>query len=206
MDTQRSVARGRRQWPATAVQVAIAAGVILLAVAAMVLAWTAASPGESRTAASATPTTPGPATGATPVAGSEVLPPDPAGPSEGVPPLTQSPPLVSTPLPSPGVASGTLVTGYPTDVAGPLAGDEVIESSVASEGTTLQATLTARTDRTPDEVREHFRAHWSSLGLSPDADTAQELSFRSSTASVTLALSTGGTGTVYTVFAVLRTE
>lgn len=160
------------------------------------------------------PAAPGPQPQATPVPGSEVLEPDAGAVTDGVPPLTPEPPLVSGPLPGDDAADGRLVTGYPTDVAGPADGDTVVSSSVASEGDTMQASLTARSDSTPDTVRAHFEQLWTSRGLAPEgvdvpdigADGLGEVqvTYRTETAAVTLAARSTGTGTVYSVFAVLR--
>ncbi len=202
---------GERRRAATPGRIALAAVLVAFAVGAVIFAWSLTATGETpaaQTPAAQTPaaTTPGPVPEATPVAGSEVLPPQPGDASAGLPPLGDDPPLVSAPLPAAGSAQGGLVTGYPVDAAGPRSGDEIIESSVTAEGTTLQATLSARTDDSPADVTAHYRALWTSLGLTPHVDTGVEFAARSSTAALTVTASGGGTGTVYTVYAVLRTE
>ncbi|GAA3923405.1 hypothetical protein [Microbacterium invictum] len=156
---------------------------------------------------SSTETTPnaGPSPDSAPVDGSEVLPPaDSAAPSNRLPPLPQPTPLVEAPLPENASARGKLVDGFPAVVAGPAPGDDVLESSITSDGTTMQAALTARTDDSPDAVAEHYRATWSTLGLAPTA--GETVSATDPFTSVTLAITESGTGTVYTVFATLRTE
>ncbi|MCC4908019.1 hypothetical protein [Microbacterium sp. cx-59] len=148
----------------------------------------------------------GPAPGATPVDGSEVLPPTSGEDPNRIPPREADPPIVSAPLPAAASASGHLVTGFPASVVGPATGDDVIDSSVSPEGTTLQVTLTARSDRGADEIRTHFRELWASFGLLAREASVQNQLFASDTASVTLDVVETGTGTVYSLFATLRTE
>ncbi len=170
-------------------------------------------PSAPGTAPTADPpqTGPGPVAGASPVPGSEVLDPDAGAATEGVPPLVPDPALVSRPLPGDAAAEGVLVAGFPSDVAGPAEGDTVVSSSVASDADTMQATLTARSEREPAGIRTHFERLWASRGLAPEVTAAadaggspDQLTYRTDTAAVTLATRSTGTGTVYSVFAVLR--
>jgi hypothetical protein len=168
-----------------------------------------AAPNAQSTAAAGAPTDAapaGPAASATPVDGSEVLPPTSDEPLNRIPPREPALPMLSGPLPAAESAQGRLVAGFPVAAAGPAEGDEVIDSSVAPEGTTLQVTLTARSDRDAEAIRDHYRALWLPFGLAAQTPSTDELSFRSATASVTLdVIGTGtGTGTVYTVVATLR--
>jgi hypothetical protein len=206
-DRHRSTTPGR---------IALAAVIVAFAAGAVIFAWsltaTSEAPAARPAVASPAATTPGPAPDATPVAGSEVLPPQATDASAGLPPLDgdpsrpADPPLVSAPLPAPGSVQGGLVAGYPADLAGPRPGDEIIESAVTTEGTALQATLSARTADPPADVIAHYRAQWEARGLAPALDTGDEFAARSGTAALTVSASAGGTGTVYTVYAVLRTE
>jgi hypothetical protein len=198
------------------------AGIALLivAVAAVVGTGVAVASGQTATpeagTASVSPTTedveapdaaaPGPAASATPVDGSEVLPPTAEADRDRLPPREPDPVLVSAPLPTADSAQGRLVAGFPVAVVEPAPGSEVIDSSVTPEGSTLQVTLTARSERGVDEIRDHFRGVWTPLGLTAQNSTDSEIAFRSATASATLAVALTGTGTVYTVFATFRTE
>lgn len=147
----------------------------------------------------------GPSPGATPVDGSEVpAPTDPTAPVNRLPELPQPAPLVEAPLPESAFASGELVSGFPAAVAGPAPGDQVLESSVASDGGTMQAALKARSDASPETVATHFRQAWADLGLTTTGN--DEIAASDPFTAVTLAISQSGTGTIYTVFATLRTE
>jgi len=159
---------------------------------------------------SATPrptVTQGPVPGATPTTGSEVQPPEAsAPPTDRLPPLPSQTPLVSEPLPASGSASGELVDGFPTELMGPAPDSDILESSIATEGATMQVTLVARTDASPDDVREHYRTLWASLGLSDaGATSGADTAFSDSLSSLSLAFSSSsGTGTVYMVYGVFR--
>lgn len=175
-------------------------------------AWMLLSPappdGAQTAAPLAQPTTgSGPVVGATPVPGSEVQDPDPSrAPIDRIPARTAATPRVSAPLPETASATGGLVAGLPVDLAAPLDGSDVLDSSVASEGTTVQFSLRARTDTDADTVRESYAALWAGLGLAAD-DTASAdgTSFEDAYTSVSVtADATTGTGTVYTVYGVLR--
>ena len=183
---------------------------------ALWLSTTASDPGApGAVGATATPTatpaparTQGPVPGATPTTGSEVLPPEAsAPPTDRLPPLTAPSPFVSAPLPVSGSASGELVDGFPVHVMGPSPPSNVLQSSIATEGGTMQVTLQARTDATPDEVRRYYRALWSGLGLADAGASGADASYADALSSVSLAFSSSaGTGTVYTVYGVFRTS
>lgn len=151
--------------------------------------------------------TAGPLPSATPVDGSEVQPPSAThAPADGLPPLPTPTPLVAAPLPETAHARGALVEGFPTALAAPAPDADVIDSAVASSGSVMQVTLTARTDDPSEDVVAHYRDVWSQLGLS-DAGGDAALAFADSFTSVTLAFTDGsGTGTVYSLHATLRTE
>ena len=74
----------------------------------------------------------------------------------------------------------------------------------------MQATLTARTDASPEEVAEHFATAWAALGLngtSQGSGTSTVLSYTGPYESISLAFSSGsGTGTVYMIYSVFRTN
>lgn len=152
--------------------------------------------------------TPGPIANATPTAGSEVIPPA-AGqaPTDRLPQLAPPAPLISAPLPANGFVRNELVAGFPVEVVSLPANADVIDSSLAQDGTVMQATLTARTDAPAEDVLTHYRELWSGLGLAPGASGEGDAAFSDTYSSVSLAFSgASGTGTLYTVYAVLRTE
>ncbi|MGZ0711650.1 hypothetical protein ACWPKO_25295 (plasmid) [Coraliomargarita sp. W4R53] len=151
--------------------------------------------------------TPGPIPNATPVDATEVQPLA-ATPTHAnrLPPLPDPAPLIAAPLPDDAHERGKLARGYPTDVAGPAPDSDVIDTSITSEDNLVQVSLTARTDASPDEVREHFTQRWSGLRLAPSTADDGALSYTDQYSSLTLAFATNsGTGAVYTVFAVLQT-
>ncbi|MHC3000546.1 hypothetical protein [Microbacterium sp. HJ5] len=153
--------------------------------------------------------TQGPLPGATPTMGSEVQTPDAtAQPTDRLPPLRTPSPLVSAPLPETGSATGQLVDGFPAEVMGPAPPSNVLQSSIATEGSTMQVTLQARTDATPDEVSQYYRALWGDLGLADaGASGGTDASYSDAHSSLSLAFSaSAGTGTVYTVYGVFRTS
>lgn len=173
-----------------------------------------AGPGSNASAgpdAGATPgptVTQGPVPGATPTTGSEVQPPEEsAPPTDRLPPLATPSPLVSGQLPPSGSASGELVKGFPADVAGPAPDSQVLESSIATEGSTMQVTLVARTDASADDVRAHYRELWAGLGLADAGGTDGSVTSSDTLSSLTLTFSpSSGTGTVYMIYGVLRTS
>ncbi|MCX6502429.1 MAG: hypothetical protein NT132_08510 [Microbacterium sp.] len=149
----------------------------------------------------------GPLPGATPTTGSEVMPPgDGTVTPDRLPPRAATHPPSSLPPADSASARGAIVAGYPVEVAGPLDGSDVIESSVASEGSLVQSALVARTDASPEEVLEAYRARWSALRLAavPGAE-AGAASFGDASSSITVSADASGTGTVYTVFGIVRT-
>ncbi|MDL5352381.1 hypothetical protein [Microbacterium sp. zg-YB36] len=192
------------RWTLAAVGVMVASG---LGAAGWLLSATLAPPTTPTPQVSAAPT-PGPVANATPAAGSEVLPPD-AGqaPTDRLPQLTPPVPLISPPLPASGFARNELVAGFPVEVVGLPPDTDVIDSSLAQDGTVMQATLTARTNAPADAVLTHYRVLWSGLGLAPGVSGGGDAGFSDAYSSVSLAFAgASGTGTVYTVYAVLRTE
>lgn len=178
---------------------------VLVAAALWATGWWPSPPHDA--APPAATATPGPAPGATPVPGSEVQPPEAAAGPERLPPPPGATPLVHQPLPENASARNALVAGFPVAIAGPAPATDVIDSSLAHDGTVLQAALTARTDAAVDAVLAHYRDLWSGLGLAPATSDGGSEAFSDTYSSVSVsAAATTGTGTVYTIFAVLRTE
>lgn len=160
-------------------------------------------------AASASNASAGASPGATPVAGSEVTEPGPTATSDArLPALPQSTPFVAPPLPADAAADGRVVDGFPVALLGPAPESEVTSSSVTSDGATLQAALTARTDQSPAEVAAHYGAVWTAAGLTGDAGDrpSGELAYADQYTAVSLSAREAGTGTVYTLYGTLRSE
>ena len=173
-------------------------------------AWLAFAPGPAGSGSSpggeTRAATTGPEAGAPAVEGSEVLPPDAtATRPDRLPDLATTVPRVSVPLPASGSAEGALVDGYPADLAPPAEGSEVIDTTVTTEGDTMQFSLRARTGADAATILEHYRGLWAGLGLVP-APTAQTdaLGYTDAYSSVTVTAEAGGTGLVYTIYGVLR--
>lgn len=194
------------RWAIAGVAIVMAVG--LAAAAVLMVRMPAAPPpttvaNANASAAPGAPQTPVP----TPVDGSEVLPPEPhQTESARLPALPQPTPLITAPLPADAAAQGSIVAGFPVTLAGPAPQSDVIDSSIASDGTTMQAALTARTDEAPDAVAAHYRDAWAALGLSPAGGDGADLAYTDRFTSISLAVSETGTGTVYTLYATLRTE
>jgi len=125
-------------------------------------------------------------------------------PGDHLPPLASPTPRVVAPLPASGSAHGALVAGYPVELGAPLPDSDTLDSSLATEGDILQFTLVARTDAAAEEVLARYDAQWASLGLVPAPETAGVLAYRDAFTSLTVSAATSGTGTVYTVFGVLK--
>jgi len=155
-------------------------------------------------AASRTPAR-GPLPQATPTTGSEVLPPT-ATPQTHIPKITPAPPLVTAPLPKPASRQGGLVKGYPTRVMGPVAASDVVSSSVATQGSTMQATLVAVAATSPKDITAHYATLWSSLGLRRSTTNDGTVVYTGAHESVTLAFASAGTGNRYTIYGVFRTK
>lgn len=212
--TTRAVTRGMR-WALIGIAVIVAAGLIWAGSLLVVPPGADGSADTPRsgsapgpTGSPATPATP--TTAPTPVNGSEVLPPE-TGQSDAarLPARTQASPLVVAPLPPDATAQGKLVDGFPTSVAAPVAGTEIIYSSIATEGMRMQAGLTARTEQSATEIADHYRALWASLGLAPaggDDDDDATVSYSGPFTSISLTTSETATGLVYKLFGTLRTE
>lgn len=160
------------------------------------------APGEKPVAAQ----TSGPVPGATPTTGSEVqTPKESTAPNDRLPPREGAAPRVSLPLPTPASAQGAVVEGYPADLAPPVDGSDVLDTSLATENEVLQFTLVARSDASGEDILAHYGALWAGLGLTPTSVAeAGAASYTDAFSSVTVSADASGTGTVYTIFGVLR--
>lgn len=198
--------------PVTATMWWVIAGVAVVVVAGLAwAAWTMTLTGQDSTAAggeaSASRPPIGPSPNATPVDGSEVTTPAPhqSDPAR-LPQLTPPTPLVTAPLPANAAQQGGLVEGFPVPLAEPAAGSDVIDSSISTDGSTMQAALNARTVQSSAAISDHYRVVWGGLGLTPATSEGDAISYADRFTSVTLAFRDTGTGTVYTLYATLRTE
>lgn len=187
-------------------RVALAVTAALVALGAVWSTWLLLSPAPPTSQAPSTiAPTPGPVPNATPETGSEVLPPDAhAVPDDRLPALEPAAPRISAPLPEPASAENALVDGYPADLGAPLEGSDVLDSSLAVEGDVLQFTLVARSDASGSDVAAQYAQRWAGMGLAPAPQTGTATSYRDAYSSVTVAADESGTGTVYTLYGVLR--
>jgi hypothetical protein len=147
----------------------------------------------------------GPQPGATPVAGSEVQEsavrtPVPRAALLPAPPA----PRVSPPLPTTASAEGGLVAGYPADLAGPADGSTILDTSVSASADALQFALRARSDASPEALRAQYSDRWARMGLAGPGPDPDAPAFTDSYSSVTMTVEATGTGSVYTIFGVLR--
>lgn len=212
-----AVREGENSGLTRSMRVALFSATGIVAVGLLVSAWLffAAPPQPTPVSAAGLPSSeemqtpgPGPVPNATPTTGSEVQSPAPTQTHlNRLPPLPETVPLISAPLPDDGSARGKLVAGFPVQVAGPAAESDVIDSSIAREKQVVQVALTARTDASVQDVRDHYGKLWADLRLAPGTAEGDSLSYADEYSSLTLAFASGsGTGTVYTVYGVLRAE
>lgn len=136
----------------------------------------------------------------------EVLPPEPDT-SPALPPSTPLPVLVTTPLPATASATGKIVHGFPSHLIPTAPQSTVVSSSVASEGSHLQAALTAKSTMSADDVVAYYRTAFAKYGLldsaAPAGQDSSALNFTRGTSSVTLTVTETRTGCRYIVFGAL---
>jgi hypothetical protein len=192
------------------VVVIVVGAVVAIGIGAAVWFLTAGAPADgAATPSSSASIQPGPDPEATPTTGSEVLPPEGDAEDENrIPSRTPAGPLVPAPLPESATGEGTLVDGFPDAIMGPAPGADVVQNAIATEGTTMQVSLVARTDAARDDVSAYYAQLWASLGLTPQADAGDgTLSYTGGFESLSLAFTpASGTGTVYMIHGVFRTE
>lgn len=192
----------------------IAIGVVGVLVVAGVITTVAlngtGSPGARATPSPSVSLGPGPLPGAKPTTGSEV--PTPTAAPPGSAPLAQQPPAqpatpsISAPLPSSAARDGGVVDGFPVNVAGPVEGSTVTSTSIAVQDTVMQLSLAAVSTASPDEIRAHYAGLWNAAGLREQPSTDGTTTFADAYGSLTLSFGSSGTGTLYTVYGVLRTQ
>jgi hypothetical protein len=132
------------------------------------------------------------------------------GKENGPPTATASKPTLNpeapllTAAPKPGSASGRLVEGFPAVLA-PPDGATVTSSSVATEGSRVQAALTAGLAASPAEVQAAYAARLGALGMTSAPGSGQPgttvTSFYRGTDSITVTTSASADGTALSVFA-----
>ncbi|CAH0221158.1 hypothetical protein [Microbacterium sp. Bi121] len=185
--------------------------------------------GVSTTPSAEVAPTPGPLPGATATTGSEVPPSNdeadespksgtghpplsematqpPADPAPEEPPLDAAVPLVKAPLPAPASRNGGIVSGFPTRIATAMDDSKVVSTSIATESTVMQVSLVASSSTDPAKIREHYRKQWSALGLVERGGGTDTLAMAGAFEALTLSVTSTGTGNVYTIFGVFKTE
>ena len=127
----------------------------------------------------------------------EVLPPVTATPT-GLPQPTAPAPLITGALPAPGTAAGEVVDGWPAGVLSLPAGTTIGSTSVSTSGNTLQVAADGIVDKPRAEVLGYFRDSLVTHGFwtedAPAADGAMAARFVRGTDTVTVSVSSTGTG------------
>lgn len=200
--------RVTRMTPGMKITIAVVGVLVVAGVVAAIALTGMGQTGSGHEASTATPrSTSGPLPGATPTSGSEV-PPPPATPLSAMPPASPrgATPLISAPLPASGTAEGGLVDGFPAEIAGPSASSTVRSSSIATQDTVMQATLSAVSSVSQDDVRAEYRTRWAAAGLQEQQTADGTMTFTGPYESLTLSFGSAGTGTLYAVYGVFRTQ
>lgn len=127
----------------------------------------------------------------------EVLPPV-AETAKGLPAPSEPAPLLSGSLPKPGSATGKLVDGWPGDIVALPGGTAVGSTSVSSSGNVLQVSADGVLSKPQNEVLDSFRQSLAAHGFvavsAPAADGSVASSFSRGADTVTVSVSTTGTG------------
>lgn len=127
----------------------------------------------------------------------EVLPPVTATPT-GLPEPSPPAPLITGALPQPGAASGEVVDGWPADIVSLPSGTTIGSTSVSTSGDILQVSADGIVAKPQAEVLGSFRQSLVSHGFwseaAPAADGAVAERFVRGTDTVTVSVSTTGTG------------
>ena len=142
------------------------------------------------------------------------VPPGSAATAAGTLPASRSLPqakaLLDLPLPLADAAEGRLVEAFPDQLVPLSPGAQVLASSVASSGNTLQAGLRASSSSSTDELLAFYAGHFENLGFQPGAPetsggtTTAIWSYGTSAVTVSIGSGGGGPDLPYSVFAVLR--
>lgn len=130
----------------------------------------------------------------------------PAGPAPAAP----VPALVTLPLPDTSSAVGSVVVGFPDRVLPAAPQSSIASSSVAAEGSRLQAALAAKTSLPAQEVLDFYSTALMELGLVgapvPAPDGSSALVFTRGVNTVTLTATPVADGSEYTVFGIFSAE
>jgi hypothetical protein len=201
----------------------VVAAVVVVGAGALALqqAGTGTAPGQSESTSAGTDTpakpggSPAPPPTAVPVpegvseAGQGSGAENPEAPGESAESAPRQP-LVTLPLPDPASADGAIVAGFPEQVLPAAPDSSIASSSVATEGTQLQATLSAETPLTVTEVVEFYRTALAAHGMAgtpaPAADGSTAFDFTRDSNSVTVTATATDRGSSYAVFATFTAE
>lgn len=136
----------------------------------------------------------------------EVLPLPSSSPLS-LPPSTPLPDLVTSPLPATASATGKIVRGFPSTLLSTAPESQVVSSSVAAEGSHLQASLAATSTLSADEVLLYYRTAFAPFGLldsaAPATSGSSALVFTRGADTVTLTVTGDAGGTGYVIFGAL---
>jgi hypothetical protein len=125
---------------------------------------------------------------------------------DGLPPTPEAAPLIAGGVPASASVDGALVDGFPAAL--PIVdGSKIVSSSVNSSDSRVQATVVARTSRSSDDVVALYERSFAALGLPgsplPSAAGTRSFAFSRDSSSVTLTVGSAGSGSEYTLFAVI---
>ena len=127
-----------------------------------------------------------------------------AAPGKALPKTTALPEPVSNPLPKTASAVGSLAKGYPGALLPPAPNSSITTSSVASQGTHLQVTLTAKSALAIPDILAFYRTALAKYGMydssSPALGGATALTFKRGTNSVTVSTTPVTGGTKYIIY------
>lgn len=172
----------------------------------------ATMPPSDAAAPSSDPTAPlpGSAPSALPGESTEARATGPDTPADAPPDSSPLPALVTLPLPDTSSAVGSVVAGFPDRVLPAAPQSSITSSSVAAEGSRLQAALSAETPLTAPEVLEFYRAALTELGLTaapvPAVDGSSALVFSRGLNTITITATPVDSGSQYLVFGIFSAE
>lgn len=153
---------------------------------------------------------PGSSSSAAPGESTEARATEPDAPVDTPPGSTPLPALVTLPLPDTSSAVGSVVAGFPDRVLPAAPQSTITSSSVAAEGSRLQATLSAETPLTVAEVLDFYRTTLAEVGLVdapvPAVDGSTALAFTRGLNTVTITATPIENGSQYTVFGTFSAE
>lgn len=141
----------------------------------------------------------------------EVAPPAQKSTSAALPKSRDDGPLVKSPLPAEGSASGKIVAGFPTDVIEAAPASALKSSSVSPQGSILQVSLVAHSTAEPLAVMQFYQKQFAQLGLgaaqAPASAGSSAMWFTLGTDKITVTTTPRQDGgTEYSVFGILHAE